>query len=57
MIKQRRYNEAAAIYDNPDKFRSHDDDSDDSSDDNDDDNEFYNDYDTDGIEQGLFSSI
>ena len=56
IIKQRRYYEAAAIYDNMDNFGD-DDDSDNSADGNDDDNEYYSDYDTDGIEEGLFNGI
>ncbi len=58
--RQRRYEEAAAIYDNPDNFDNNGDsdkDDSDSSNGNDDDNEYYSDYDTDGIEQGLFVSI
>ena len=54
--KQRRYEAAAAIYDNPDNFR--DDDNDNTSDsDNDNNDEYYSDYDTDGIEQGLFAEL
>ncbi len=55
--RQRRYEEAAAIYDNPDNFDNDDEDGSDSPDRGDDDSEYYSDYDTDGIEQGLFVSI
>lgn len=56
ITKQRRYEAAAAIYDNPDNFR---DDEDDNTPDSDNDNngEYYSDYDTDGIEQGLFAEL
>ena len=53
--KQRRYEAAAAIYDNPDNFRDDDDDSTPDGDSNSD--EYYSDYDTDGIEQGLFVEL
>jgi hypothetical protein len=52
--KQRRYEAAAAIYDNPDNFRDDDNTSDSDNDNND---EYYSDYDTDGIEQGLFAEL
>lgn len=58
IIKQRRYNDAAAIYDNPNKFRNYDNnDGDNSSEGNEGDGDYYGDYDTDGIEQGLFTDI
>ncbi len=53
--KQRRYEAAAAIYDNPDNFR--DDDDDQNSDADNANDEYYSDYDTDGIEQGLFAEL
>lgn len=56
--KQRRYEAAAAIYDNPDNFRHDDDDDNGNTPDGDNDNdEYYSDYDTDGIEQGLFAEL
>lgn len=56
ITKQRRYEAAAAIYDNPDNFRDDEDDNTPDSD-NDNNDEYYSDYDTDGIEQGLFAEL
>lgn len=55
--KQRRYEAAAAIYDNPDNFKNDDDDNDDTDGNDNDNSEYYSDYDTDGIEQGLFAEL
>lgn len=55
--KQRRYEAAAAIYDNPDNFRNDDDDNSSDSDSDNNSDEYYSDYDTDGIEQGLFAEL
>lgn len=55
---RRRYEAAAAIYDNPDNFEDGDNDHRNTpSGGNDEDSEYYSDYDTDGIEQGLFTNI